>query len=217
MNKSPGCSRSNRDFVLQRCLGRRLGLGYRVDGLEDTRDDLVRVAFRVRTAIFKIALVAILDEVYGQADGSAAIGETVAELVDGLGFVESSEAQVVIRAIHGDVLGDEFFECRHEGFKIFLAADFANVLGREVAVHARAIPVALDRLAVQDQIHLVLLAESVHKIASDPDIVRGLCRALGEDLELPLTLGDFRIDAFVVDPGVETEIQVLVDDLATPQ
>ena len=70
------------------------------------RDDLVGIAFGVRAAILQIALVTVLDEVDGHPDGSATIGETVAELVDGLRFVQARQAQMVIRAVHGNVLGD---------------------------------------------------------------------------------------------------------------
>jgi len=40
----------------------------RLDRLQNPRDDLVRIGFRVRTAIFQIALIAIADEVDRQAD-----------------------------------------------------------------------------------------------------------------------------------------------------
>src|SRR5581483_2858706 len=39
-------------------------------------------------------------------------------------------------------------------------------------------------------------------------------RTLAENLELPLALGDFRVDAFVVDAGREAEIEMLFDQLA---
>ena len=65
---------------------------------------------------------------------------------------------MVIRAVDSDMLGDIFLECLHEGFKILFATHFAEVLGREVAVHARAIPIALDGLAMQFNVDFVLLA-----------------------------------------------------------
>jgi len=37
-------------------------------------------------------------------------------------------------------------------------------------------------------------------------------RALAEDLVLPLSLGHFGVDAFVVDAGVEAEVEMLLDD-----
>jgi hypothetical protein len=38
-------------------------------------------------------------------------------------------------------------------------------------------------------------------------------RALGEDLELPLALRNFGVDAFMIDAGVKAKIQVLIHDL----
>jgi hypothetical protein len=51
----------------------------------------------------------------------------------------------------------------HERLEVLLAADFAHVLGREVGVHAGAVPVALDRLAVVLDVDAVLLAEALRR------------------------------------------------------
>src|SRR4029077_14557921 len=85
-------------------------LRHTVDRLQNARNDLIGVAFGVRAAIFQIALVTVLDELDGHADRSATIRETIAELVNGLRFVQTGQAQMVVRAIHSDMLGDVFFE-----------------------------------------------------------------------------------------------------------
>jgi hypothetical protein len=81
-------------------------------------------------------------------------------------------------------------------------------------VHAGSVPVALDGLAVQFHIHFVFLAETHHQIAGGPEVVGRFGGAFGEDLEFPLALGDFGVDAFVIDAGGETEFPVFFDDLA---
>ncbi len=63
-------------------------------------------------------------------------------------------------------------------------------------------------------IDLVLFAQADEQIAGDPHFVGGLLGALAEDLEFPLALGHFGVDAFVVDAGVQTEFEVRIDDLA---
>ena len=60
----------------------------------------------------------------------------------------------------------------------------------------------------------VALAEAQEQVAGDPHLVGGALRALAEDLELPLALRHLGVDALVVDPGVEAEVEVLLDDLA---
>ncbi len=67
---------------------------------------------------------------------------------------------------------------------------------------------------MQLHVHFVFLAETHHQIARGPDVIGGLRGAFGEDLELPLALGDFRVDAFVIDAGGKTEFQMLFDDFA---
>ena len=79
-----------------------------------------------------------------------------------------------------------------------------------------AVPVDVhaERLAVEVHVDAVLLAEAQQQVTGDPDLVGGPLRALAEDLELPLALGDLGVDALVVDAGLEAEIEVGVDDLA---
>src|SRR6478609_9609158 len=86
------------------------------DGLEDPRGDLIRVALGVWTAVFEVALVVVLHEAVRHADGSAAVGEAVGELVDRLGLVETGQAKVVVRAVDGNVLLAMLAEGSHECF-----------------------------------------------------------------------------------------------------
>src|ERR1700746_4178315 len=79
--KNPGRS-------IDRLRGGRLGGGRNgCDRLQDLRSDLVGVALRVRTAVFQIALVGVVDEGVRHADRGATIGYTPGECVDrgGLG------------------------------------------------------------------------------------------------------------------------------------
>ena len=106
-------------------------------------------------------------------------------------------------------------EGRHQRLEVFLAADFAHVLGREVGVHAGAVPVGVaERLAVEFDVDAVFFGEAQHQVAGHPHLVGGVLGALAEDLEFPLALRHFGVDAFVVDAGVEAEVEMLVDDLA---
>src|SRR6202042_1757142 len=89
------------------------GHGHTIDRLQNARDDLVRIGLGVRTAILEVALVAVLDEVHRQPDRSAAIRKTIAELVDRLRLMQSSQAKVVVRTVDRDVLRNVLFEGRH--------------------------------------------------------------------------------------------------------
>src|SRR5690606_9502135 len=98
-----------------------------------------RIGGGVRTTVFQIALVAVVDEAVGNANRRTAVGETIGELVDRLGLVKTGEAQVVVRTIHGDVLVHVFGKRGHELLEVVLAAGLAHEGGREVRVHARAV------------------------------------------------------------------------------
>ncbi len=193
-----------------------MGLGGRNfrDRFEDSAGDLVGIPLRIRATVFEVTFVAAVHEAVGDADRGTAVGQAVGELVDRLGFVQPCEAQVVIWTIDGDMLVHVLLELGHEFFEVFLAADFAHIIGREVCVHTRAIPVAADRFAVELHIDLVLFAEAEKEVASHPDLVGGGFRTFAEDLEFPLPFCDFRVDAFVVDASVEAEVEVFFYDLA---
>ena len=56
------------------------------------------------TAILKVTLVVIIHEAVRDTDRSAAISDSITELVDRLSLVETGQAEMVIRSIDGDVL-----------------------------------------------------------------------------------------------------------------
>ena len=82
-------------------------------------------------------------------------------------------------------------------------------------MHAGAVPVGVaERLAVEFDIDAVLLGEPQHQIAGHPHFVGGALGALAENLEFPLALRDFGVDAFMVDAGGEAEVEMLFHHLA---
>src|SRR4029453_11097045 len=70
-----------------------------------------------------------------------------------------------------------------------------------------------ERLRMEVDVHAVPLAEAEHQVPRDPELVGGALGALTEDLELPLSLRDLRVDALDRDPGLDAEVDVLVDNL----
>ena len=187
----------------------------RCDRAQNLRRDLVGIALGIRTAIFEVSPVAIGDKAVRHADRRTAIGDAIAELMDGLGLVLAGQAQMVVRSVYGNMLIAGGFERSHDLFEIILAADFAHIVRREVGMHAGTIPIGItERLAMVFDVDTVLFAQTLQEIARHPDFVRGLLGALAENLEFPLSLGHFGIDAFVVQTGSKTDIEMFFDDLA---
>src|SRR6516162_7304490 len=59
-------------------------------------------------------------------------------------------------------------------------------------------------------IDAVRLAQAHHDVARNPHLVGGGAGTFTEDLEFPLALGNFRVDALDVDASVEAQINVLL-------
>src|SRR4029077_6171818 len=127
--------------------------------------------------------------------------------------MQSSQTQVVVGTIDGDVLIAILLKILHEFLEIFLSSDFAHVSGGKVAVHSRAVPIARDRLAMEFKIDTVILPEARHQKPSDPNVVGRLPGAFAENLEFPLALGYLRINSLMSNARVETEIEMLVDNV----
>ena len=65
------------------------------------------------------------------------------------------------------------------------------------------------------KVHAIRLTKTRHEIARNPNIVSSLLGTLAKNLELPLSLGNLRIDSLVVDARVQTQIEMLVDNFTS--
>ena len=61
-------------------------------------------------------------------------------------------------------------------------------------------------------IHSVFFTNTGEEVAGDPDLVGCGLSSFSENLVFPLTLRHFGVDAFVVDPGGDTDVEVLFHD-----
>ena len=84
----------------------------------------------------------------------------------------------------------------------------------EVAVRARAVPVAAHRLGVKRGAVAVLLGCAIQQPARQPDLVRHLRRANRPNLKLPLRRHNLSVDAGYGQPGVKAVLQVVFHGLA---
>jgi len=170
--------------------GKHGGLRDAIDRLQNARNDLVGITFGVRAAVFQIALVTVLDEVNRHPElRRHEFGETIAELVNGLRFRADLSSGRWLSGPYTAMCSATLSEnALHERFKIFLATYFADVFSREVAVHARSIPVTLDGFAVQYNVHLVFLTQTHHQIASGSRCHQRLWQSLWRRSGIPTDL-----------------------------
>lgn len=195
-------------------LGRDGNVGT-LDGGDDGGCHHVGVSVGGGTAVFQPALPAIFDGRDRNPDGRAAVRNAVAELVDRLSFVQTRQTLIVVSTVDVDVFLDPWLEGLANGFVNRLAAAGTEQRIAEVGVHAAAVPVTLDWLAVPIDRQVVSFGNSFQKVTSNPDLVTSGAGSLGEDLEFPLPHHHFGVDPFDVDPGLQAEFEVIFDDFAT--
>merc|ERR1719428_1720436 len=78
---------------------------------------------------------------------------------------------------------------------ITLNALIAHILGREVRVAPRSVPVSAARLRVERHGNLEVLADTLHDVARHPHVVTAVDTSAWPDLVLPLPRHDFRVGA----------------------
>ena len=96
----------------------------------------------------------------------------------------------------------------------FMSVSSRIALVREVGVRTGAVPVALHRLGVERDDHVVVLGDAVEQPAGHVQVVADGQRVGGADLELPLAGHDLGVGAFDHQAGVDARLGVLLDDLA---
>ena len=177
---------------------------------DEARHD-VRIHVGVGTTVFDVALAVDLD-LPRDAHRRTAVGDAVVELVPRRGLVQTGEPALDAVAVVLDVLDRLLPERLARGDDRLVRR--AHRLRGEVRVRARAVPVAGDRLRVERRRDAELLGDAVEEPTRHPQLVGDVERAQRADLELPLTGHHLGVDAGDREPGFETRVEVLLDDVA---
>ena len=138
--------------------------------LHNNPRNLVRIGVGRRPAVLKVA-AALGSALARDADGGAAVGDAVCELVDGARLVAAGEALLVVLAVDGNVLAVAGAELGDGRLDVLHAALGAHLLGGEVGVQARAVPVAGDGLGVDRDLDAEVLGDAVEEEAGQPELV----------------------------------------------
>ena len=134
--------------------------------------------------------------------------------------MQARQPEMILRPVDGDVLVAELIKGRHQFLEVCLAANIAHVRRGEIGVHAGTVPVQRllegrqNGLTTPFNIDAVSLRQAREDITGHPHLVSGALGAFAKNLEFPLTLRHFGIDAFEINAGIETDIDVLLDDFA---
>lgn len=83
----------------------------------------------------------------------------------------SSKTESVVLAVDGNVLLVALGELLDSGLDGLHAAGLAHLLGGDVGVETRSVPVTLDRLGVERDLDAKVLSYTVEEVTSDPEVV----------------------------------------------
>jgi hypothetical protein len=174
----------------------------------------VRVTVGRGSSVFEVALL-VNDSLGGDSGWGSSVGNTIAELVDGSSFMATSQSQVVVRAIDGDVtkvsLGKKFHRFEDSVITTFFSGGFE----REVGVATRPIPITLDRLRFEGNVNVEFFTDSGQQISGNPELIATLKTFNGTNLELPLTGEDFGIKTRNLDTSSQTASHVGFSNIST--
>ena len=164
-------------------------------------------------AVLQVA-EALRGDVTGNTDGRATVGNARAEAADVAGFMAAGETEVVVLAVHSDVLVVLLRELLDGGVDRLDATGVAHRLRRVVGVRTGAVPVASQGLRVEGDRDAPLLGYADEEVTSHPEVVAHGDALTRADLELPLRGHDLRVDPTDVDTSVQAAAVVGLNQIA---
>jgi len=181
--------------------------------IDEHTTNKVRITVGRRSSIFKVALL-FHDSLSGDSSRSTSVTNTIAELVNRSSFMSTSQSQIVIRSVDGDMgkmsLGEEFHGFKDSVITTFVSGGFE----REVGVATRTVPITLNRLGFESNINIVFFTDSGQKISCNPELIATLETFNGSNLEFPLTGEDFSIKTRDLDASSETTSHVSFSNIS---
>jgi len=148
-------------------------------------------------------------------DGSTTVSDTRAESCNVASFMTTSETEIVVLSVDGDVLVVPLAQLLYGVLDIFHASRFPHSLRAVVGVAASAIPVALKGFRVEGNLDAPLLRNSDEEVASHPEVVTHGDALTWTDLELPLGGHNLSVDTTDVDAGVEASSVVGLNEITS--
>ena len=165
-------------------------------------------------AVLQVA-EALRGDVTGNTDGRATVGNARAEAADVAGLMAAGETEVVVLAVHSDVLVVPLRELLDGSLNSLHAAGLTHLLCRVVGVAASTIPVALERLGVEGNLDAPLLGYTNEKVTRHPKVIAHGDTLAWSDLELPLRGHDLGVDAGNIDTRVEAGAVVSLNQVTS--
>jgi hypothetical protein len=135
-------------------------------------------------------------------DRCTAVCNTGGENANVTSFVPSSQPELVILAVNGNVLHMLMGELLNSIINEFPSTRLAHGLCRVVRVTSGTVPITSQRLGVEGDFYTPLFGDADEEEASHPQMVAHGDALAWTDLELPLGRHDLGVDSGNVDTGI---------------
>lgn len=136
-------------------------------------------------------------------DGSTTVGNTVAESIDRSGLVPSGKTLFIVSTVDGNVFLMALAELLDGSFDVGHSTFDTHLLGGDVGVESRAVPVSWNWLGVERNLDAEFFGNTVEEVTSDPKMITHLNAEAWANLEFPLGWENFSVDTADLDTGVE--------------
>jgi len=180
--------------------------------LNDDARHAIRVDVGGRTPILQVAIT-LSGDVTGDTDGSTTVSDARAKGADVTGLVATSETHVVVLSITSDVfvvLLGEFF---NGGLNDLHTTLNTHGGGTEIGVASSTVPFTGQRLGVEGDLDVPLLGKADEEVTGHPEVVTHLNTLARANLELPLGRHDLGVDTADLDPSVQADAVVGLDQV----
>ena len=114
---------------------------------------------RRRAPVFKVS-ISLVRDMTGDTNGGTTVGNTRAELSDVTSLVLACQTEVVVFAIHGDVLCMSLAQLLNRGLNDIESTLLSHSLGGEVGVAASTVPVTREGLRVEGNLDSPLFSDT---------------------------------------------------------
>lgn len=151
----------------------------------------------------------------GNTNRSTTVSNAGAEGTDVASLVATSETEIVVLAVDGNVLVVTLAQLLDGSLDVLHSSGLTHSLGGVVGVASSTVPVTSEGLGVEGDLDCPLFGDTNKEVSGHPKVITHGNTLTRADLELPLGRHNLCVDTRNVDTGVEAGAIVRFDQVTS--